>query len=166
MAAFEAYQRLFLTAPATESSTRIDPALAADLQVANRMHEALEGVAASSAITSVGELILSIELTKDGFIYAPRALMSGGRPQTIPSGVPTKVQFGGAAEGGFSYSVLSSQVPGIGAIGVHFYQGRLGVLFFPMQLEEPALYRNVSHDEFRAAVRKGFGFDIQGPQIS
>jgi hypothetical protein len=166
IAAFEEYQRLFHTAPASQSSTTIDPALAADLQVANRMNQALEGVAASSAVTSVGELILSIVLTKDGFIYAPRALMSGGRPQTIPSGVPTKVQFGGAAEGGFSYSVLTSQVPGIGAIGVHFYQGRLGVLFFPTQLEKPALYRNVSHDEFRAAVRKELRFDIQGPQIS
>lgn len=166
-AAFEEYQRLFNTeVPASHSSSIINPALAADLRVANRMYDALEGVAASSAVTSVGELILSIVLTEDGFIYAPRALMSGGRPQTIPSGVPTRIQFGGAAEGGFSYSVLTSQVPGIGAIGVHFYQGRLGVLFFPAQLERPALYRNVGHDEFRAAVRKEFGFDVQGPQIS
>jgi hypothetical protein len=165
--AFEEYQRLFHTAAPISQSTEIDPTLAADLQVANRMNQAMEGIAASSSVASVGELILNVVLTKDGFVYAPRAWMQGGRSQTIPSGVPTKVQFGGAAEGGFAYSVLSSRTPGIGAIGVHFYQGRLGVLFSPMQLgEQPALYRRVGHDEFRAAARKEFGFDIQGPQIS
>lgn len=107
--AFEEYQRLFHTAAPISQSTEIDPTLAADLQVANRMNQAMEGVAASSSVASVGELILNVVLTKDGFVYAPRAWMQGGRSQTIPSGVPTKVQFGGAAEGGFAYSVLSSQ---------------------------------------------------------
>jgi hypothetical protein len=164
--AFEEYQRLFHTTVAPAPSTTIDPRLRADLEVVSRMHQAMEGIAASAGVRSVGELIIGVVLTADGLVYAPHAAMIGGRSQTIPSGVWTTVQFGGAAEGGFAYSVLGPSIPGIGAIGVHFYQARLGALFYPVELEAPALFRNVGHDEFRAAVRGGFGFDIQGPQIS
>jgi hypothetical protein len=164
--AFEEYQQLCNTTATPPRSTTIDPTLAADLQIDFRIQSAMEGVAASPRVHSVGELIIGIVLTKDGFVYASRAIMSGGRSQAIPSGVWTKVQFGGAPEGGFSYSVLTPRIPGIGAIGVHFYQARLGALFYPIELEVTALFRNVGHDEFRAAVRDEFGFDIQGPQIS
>lgn len=164
--AFEEYQRLFLTTEPPTPSSIIDPTQRADLGVATRMQQAMEGVAASTSVRSVGELIIGVVLTADGFVYAPHAIMIGGRSQSVPSGVWTKVQFGGVAEGGFSYSVLTPRTPGIGAIGVHFYQGRLGVLFYPAELEASALFRNVGHDEFREAVRNTFGFDIQGPQIS
>jgi hypothetical protein len=83
----------------------------------------------------------------------------------IPSGEETAIEFGTAAQGGFAYSVLTPDIPGVGAVGVHFFQGDLRLLFYPTRFQSPEVYNRVTHDEFRNAVRGRYGFDIQGAQI-
>jgi hypothetical protein len=70
--------------------------------------------------------------------------------------------FGSAAGGGFSYFVLTPTEPGIGAIGLYFAEGRLGVLYAPLLLDQPERYPNLSAYEFMENVRERRGVCLRG----
>jgi hypothetical protein len=142
-----------------------DPDTAEHVMTGIRIHRAADAVLAASLV-SVGEEFVRATSKNGTFEYMTSAKMVMGRDQTIPSGTWTTIQFGGAAEGGFAHSVLTPTTPGVGAVGIHFFQGRLGLLYAPLLAREPYVFREVSHGEFRDDVRERFGFDIQGIGIS
>ena len=63
--------------------------------------------------------------------------------------------------GAFGYSIWAPVAPGVGAIGIWFEPGRLGALFFPERRAEPIVYKNVSVDDFRRALKLDFGLETE-----
>lgn len=117
-------------------------------------------------VKSVGEAAVIVSTLADRHLHYQPGAVAFAAPQTIPSGEWTTIRFGSAAEGGHAYSVLTPTAPGPGALGLHFHQGQLGLLYHPLHDRLPVAYPNMSHDEFRAAVLADFGLDIQGLVIS
>ena len=68
----------------------------------------------------------------------------------------------GVASGSYNYSVLTPNRSGIGALGVHFLEGKLGALFYPRIQWEPILFRNIGIDEFINAVSEKYDVSIGG----
>jgi hypothetical protein len=133
----------------------------------SKMEMAFRSVIQSNVHPDVGEFSISVMTDTDGFRYAPAANMQGSLgTQSIPSLSWTTVSFGSTGEGGYSYSIMTPLEAGVGALGIHFYQGYLGALFYPMKFANPITYKNVSADEFKRKVKAQFGFEIQGVQIS
>ena len=102
----------------------------------------------------------------DGLLHYGAHAVAVMAPRAVPSGEPTVLRFGTAAEGGHAYSVLVPMRPGPGAVGLHFQQGQLGLLYHPLHDRYPFHYLRTSHDEFRAAVLRDHGLNIQGPVVS
>lgn len=163
--AFSAYQRVFHHQPSS-----LPPGYEArreELEIGSAMMTAMDQVIGDDAVPSVGETAIHVVPEPIGFRYSNAARMVGGFvPQSIPSGVPTRIRFGGAAEGGFAYSTLVPDAVGIGAVGLYFRQGRFGLFYQPLRFDFPERYPNVSHDEFREAVMQRRGIAIEGAMIT
>ena len=72
------------------------------------------------------------------------------------------LQVGSAAHGDFSFTILTPQESGVGAIGIYFVEGRLGLLYYPMKSDEAQPFSNVSVAGFKDAVRRKHGFSLDG----
>jgi hypothetical protein len=131
----------------------------------SKMEMAFRSVVQSNAHKDVGELTISVMTDTDGFKYAPAANTSFVT-QSIPSNTWTPLRFGSTAEGGYSYSIMTPSEAGIGAVGIHFYQGNLGALFYPTKSANAITYKNVSAEQFKEKVCEEFGFEIEGVRIS
>jgi hypothetical protein len=70
--------------------------------------------------------------------------------------------FGSAARGSFAYHVLRPRQSGVGALGIYFREGRLGLLYAPLILDAPDPYRDVSLEGFVELVRIKRGIDLAG----
>jgi hypothetical protein len=129
-----------------------------------KMELAFRLVLQENKFADVGEFSISVMTDKDGFKYVPAAITTFVN-QSIPSHTETTLKFGSTAEGGYSYSIMTPEVSGIGAIGLHFYQGKIGALFYPLRSSSPIIFRNVTAGQFKNEVQKEFGFEIDGPRI-
>jgi hypothetical protein len=101
-----------------------------------------------SAFATVGNFLISVTSKPaggNGFTYLTSCLGEG---------------FGSAAEGGYSYSILTPKVSGIGATGLYFNQGRFGALMYPAKSPGPVTYANVDFDEFAMNVTNDFGIEL------
>jgi hypothetical protein len=131
-------------------------------EVVGRLARALGELVAAGDVPSVGEAAIAIGTDAESqLIYMPSVAVHMA-PQVIPPDLDTLLRFGSAAQGGHAYSVLTPTGPGIGAVGLHFYQARLGLLYYPVRATDAFVYRDMSHDEFRRAVMRDFGIEIQG----
>jgi hypothetical protein len=161
VSAYDAYQRYFHELPVRDLPR--DTHRAEDFATASKMQQAMSTLIRNADAASVGEAYVSVDCAEAGFRYAPRAMLQGGfGKQLIPSGIATAVQFGSAATGGFGYSLLVPDAPGVPVLGIHFFQGRLGLLYAPLLSDEPMVFPSISHDEFRSAVARELAIDING----
>jgi len=125
------------------------------------MSQAMEDVIADPSVPSVDGFSTHVKGDDErGFRYQARAAQFGGLPQTIPPGVETPLRFGKpASAGGYGYTYCIPD-PGVGAVGIHFPQGRLGALFHPLVADEPIQYRDVDQDDVVSAVEKDHGIRL------
>src|SRR3954454_20893376 len=130
-----------------------------ELDQAARMSQAMRAVIDDDSLPTVGETVIEAASTplEPGFRYAPSGFISASHEQIIPAGEEARIEFGNAAQGGFAYAVLVPDNHGIGAVGIHFFQGRLGLYYDPLRLDRPEPFPNVTHDEFRAAIQNRYG---------
>jgi hypothetical protein len=164
-AAFTEYQRLVHDPNRTRPSLPDGQPMTASLEVASSMSQAMTVLVSSETISSVGEAAVFLGTTNARlFEYRTHAEVRAVS-QSIPSGQPTPIRFGSAAEGGFAFSVLTPTQPGVAAIGIHFAQGQVGLLYAPLAGRDPVAYPLVNHDQFRAVVRTEHGIDIEGLKI-
>jgi hypothetical protein len=70
--------------------------------------------------------------------------------------------FGSVETGAFSYSLLTPVELGVGAIGLYFNEGRVGVLYAPLLVDEPERYPEASVHEFIERVRQRHGLRLHG----
>jgi hypothetical protein len=157
--AFEEYQRLYHT---WQEPTLPVHGLSPQIMLNMRNSNAFATLVREGSIASVGEAAITLARTADGSLQYLTSAHAAMPEQTIPPGVETPIRFGSAAEGGHAYVVLTPIGPGPGAVGLHFFQGQLGLLYHPISRREAFVYANVTHDGFRSAVLREHGIDIQG----
>lgn len=66
--------------------------------------------------------------------------------------------------GSFTISFLAPNEPGIGAIGIYFPEGRLGILYAPLITERPDRpdrFHPATVDEFADKVRTRYGVSLR-----
>lgn len=166
--AFEAYQIAYHSCEVGLALPREYENRREELEQAVRMNNAMRAVIDDDPLPTVGEAVLGASSTpsEPGFRYSPSSVMAASHEQTIASGERTKLEFGNAAQGGFAYTVLVPDAPGVGAIGIHFFQGNFGLYYDPLRLDRPAPFEGVTHDQFRAEVLERHGVAIEGNVIS
>jgi len=134
------------------------------LNISTKMYSAFTRVGSSRKHDDIGEFTIEVKNDKEGFKYFQYA--SGVNAVKLnANGVISSVAHKTAGEGGYTYSVFAPKKAGIGAVGIHFYQGKLGVLFFPIQQEKPKIYADVTVDQFKSKVLEEFGFEIVGDTV-
>jgi hypothetical protein len=135
-----------------------------DAERITRAIQAFYSVIGDDLAPTVGGLMIRVGSRPQGFVHLSQAL-AFYPSQTIPSGIPTSLSFGGRADGGFAYTLLVPEAAGIPLMAVHFFQGALGYVYAPLTHDKPIQFSNVSHEELRSAVLTTFGVVIDGPRI-
>src|SRR5947209_500916 len=107
---------------------------------------------------SVGEAVVNVvPRVEDGLLkYAEIARTESGLSGSLSSDA------GSAPRGGFSYSILTPEQPGVGAIGLYFYEGRVGILYAPLLSDYRRVHPQMSQSAFVEVVRLRYGINLSG----
>jgi hypothetical protein len=169
--AFEIYQAIYHGVPKPQVLTvegispPEPPPDTPDTEAFLRMSGALAQMQMLDDIESIGEAQVSA-FSRNGFHYEPQAFLAASNEQIFTGPEWEKVNWGSVADGGFGYCLLHPTDPGIGIVGLHFPHRDLGFLYHPLCYDGPAIYRDVSHEEFRAAVEEDHNVPINGPRVA
>jgi hypothetical protein len=128
---------------------------------AAKLIQAFEATIMDPRAPTVGGLVFSVATDRDGLRYAPAANVFFP-PQSVPSGVEVPLRFGGAAQGGYAYSIYTPKRVGVPIVGVYFLQGRCGLIYRPLVEEDAVWVTEVSQEEFRQRALDEFGVTITG----
>lgn len=161
--AFSTYQRFFSQMPILDRDD-VSPQIAEILNTVFRMHMAFIKLVESGEHASVGEFMIEIgTIPGEGFYHEGIYIGHPGSPALLqPIDDPEIIREWAAASGSYSYSILAPDKAGIGAIGIHFYEGNFGALFYPVKSSTPILFRDVNVDDFKKAVSYKFGVRLEG----
>jgi hypothetical protein len=134
-----------------------------DLDVAQRSMNAMN-VVVHSQVKDVGEHAIFVVPRLGVFAYLVSSFASTGRPRPENQHLSGVKPFraGSAEHGDFAFAVLKPTDGGIGAIGIYFLEGELGLLHHPMKFDKPQRYSNVSVSQFKQAVHNEHGFRLGG----
>jgi hypothetical protein len=127
--AFEEYRR-------RKRAVHVPPGTPEQFEKILRAQQAFGGVIQDRVVSTVGGLTVGASSRSEGFGYISQAL-AYYPSQTIPSGIATPLTFGGAAEGGFAYTLLVPLLAGASVIAAHFLQGSLGFVYAPLHADKP-----------------------------
>jgi hypothetical protein len=97
---------------------------------------------------------------QEGFKYLPSMGVTFDPVFSTSSTVEERLPTRTAAEGGYSYNVLTPREAGIGAIVLYFHQGTVGYLFYPRRCEDPFVLPNLSIREVVKEVRRRWAFSL------
>lgn len=156
--AFSTFQEFFHQTRGFERP-ELSPELAQTVDTIFRMQRAFTRLVESDLHESVGRFMIEVATNPGtGFYYEARYIGTPGAPglhrQIEPS---EEISDWSAAVGGFSTSILVPDAAGVGAIGIHFFQGKFGALFYPLEQEKPIIIKNVDKEEFIAQIFERFG---------
>lgn len=161
--AFSTYQEFFSQMPVLDRDD-VPKQLAETLNTILRMHMAFIKLVESGKHNNVGEFMIEVGTKPgEGFYYEGAHIGHVGSQalfQLIED--PQKIREWAAAQGSYTYSILAPARSGIGAIGIHFYEGNFGALFYPVKSSTPFLFQNVNEDEFKKVVLNEFGLHLGG----
>lgn len=169
--AFESYQALYHGMPKPQVLTveGLSPSEpfpdTPDTEAFLRMSTALMQMQMMDNIETVGEAQVSA-FSRGGFHYEPQAFLAASNEQVLSGPEWETVNWGSVPNGGFGYCLLHPTDPGIGMVGLHFPHRNLGFLYHPLRYDGPAIFRGVSHGDFRAAVAEDFGVSINGTRVN
>lgn len=137
-----------------------------DWVMSTRLKDAMIDVIADPSVPSVDELAVAVAASDDGFRYEPLVSISMSSPEDSATTQGQQDYDGGtAASGGFTYSICVPRQAGVGAVGVHFRQPRLGALFHPLRAGGPIIYRDVGESAFRSEVARTQAIDLQAAML-
>lgn len=128
-----------------------------DYEITIRATTAMREVIASQ-LPDVGEATISVVPDKGVFAYRESVMRVLGRD--IRLGEATTES--GSQRGDLSYTILVPEKPGVGAVGIYFLEGKLGLLYHPTKWDCPQQHRGASLSEFSAAVQDEHGISLSG----
>ena len=129
-----------------------------------RMSFGTMAVLNGEGIEEVGEVFV-VANSKRGFHYEQQGAFWANNEQEIGTEWTT-LNWGTTADGSFGYNLLPPKLAGVGAIGLYFPHGGLGLLYHPLRYDHAAPYRRVTHDEFCAAVKEDHDLVVDGPRLN
>jgi hypothetical protein len=156
--AFSTYQEFFHQTRGFERP-ELSPESAENVNTNFRMQRAFIRLVESGLHESVGHFMIEVATNPGiGFYYEARYIGTPG-PASLHRQIEPSEEISdwSASIGGFSTSILVPDQAGIGAIGIYFFQGKFGALFYPIKQEEPIVITNVDKEEFIAQVFERFG---------
>lgn len=169
-AAFEIYQRAYHAGSVPEpiwiegiSPPRDQLGDPAAMEPFIRMATATYALIGDESVASVGEVFVTAN-SKRGFHYEQQGFFQANHEQEIGTEWTT-LNWGTAAQGGFGFNLLPPKEHGVGAIGLYFPHGGLGLLYHPLAYDDALAYRRVTHDEFREAVAEDHQIEIDGGRL-
>jgi hypothetical protein len=171
--AFGRYQELFHGEHLLPPSEGLDPLQKADLDVAVTMNDAMQDLVLADpdpwspqpSHPSVGEASVTVgPRVPDGF-FGYHRFSSYVAPfgVTLPSGA----SLSSTEHGTFTMSILTPLEAGVAAIGLHFREGSLGILYAPLATESgerPERLCPVTLEEFIGEVESRFGIRLVGSE--
>ena len=129
-----------------------------ELGVWNRIFPALNKVLEDDRYPLVAGFPTGIAPTSTGFRYESSALLAASHEQVVEAeDAWVDADWGSAADGSFGYAVKTPDVAGIGALGMYFPDGRIGVLYWPCRFVNSIVFDDVSDAEFTTHVEQGLG---------
>ena len=143
--AFDDYQRRFHSTPGLDRGS-LSKEEEVNLNTIYRMNRAFKRLVESEKHGDVGEFMIEVASSPDGFYYEPTCLSFPGSKAISPNTSAGLNEFF-SSTGSYSYSILTPESTGVGAVGIQFYPGNVGALFYPVTLDTPLIYRNVSESE-------------------
>jgi hypothetical protein len=100
-------------------------------------------------------------------MYETGAALYADHEQTVSADERwVDADWGSAAEGGFGYGLKVPSEAGVGAVGVYFPEGRVGVVYFPTRFRDAARWTDIGEDEFITAASEEFGLDLETRSVS
>jgi hypothetical protein len=170
-AAYEVYQRGYHNAQVPEltwiegvSPPREELGDPAAFEPFTRMFMGTHELMEDGSVATVGEVFVTAN-SKRGFHYAQQGAFYASHEQEIGPEWTT-INWGTTSQGGFGFNLLSPKKHGIGAIGLYFPHGGLGLFYHPLVYDDALVYRSVTHDEFLGAVAEDHGIEIDGGRLT
>lgn len=137
---------------------------ASEGELAGRLHSAFDDIVHDGGYEDIGDFMVCCQRGPDGFVYRARSGVSFSVPRTASTQTFQQIPAGTAAEGGYSWSMLTPREAGVGAIGLYFDQGRFGCLLYPRHSPKAFRIVDVDRADFVTEVRVRFGFTLGGGQ--
>lgn len=128
----------------------------------SKMNNSMTAVINDPGIPSVAGFLVTVtsrSIERDGFRYLARSGGEGFLPVALTNEPTSLIRPVGAAGGGFRYSLLVPDGPGIPAIGVYIPEGPVGVLFSVTTTQ----VRAATIQDFMARVHDEFRITLDGP---
>jgi hypothetical protein len=128
----------------------------------NNMEDAMEAVIESSEVPTVGDFLVPVSSDDGSLHYVSHARIRFYPTDLDTGGGWTAMRAGTVQEGSYSATMLTVTDRKIPAVGFHFFEAKLGVLFHPQQLPKPAIFREVDVEGFIRQVAEHYGIEFQG----
>lgn len=171
--AFNRYQELFHHDQFATPSDGLDPTFADDLRIAVPMNDAMQDLVLASPEldapeeweSPVGEASVTVgPRASDGLLgYHRYQSWSAPAAPNRPVGAPMI----STEEGTLTLCFLAPVEPGVGAVGIYFPEGQLGVLYAPLIAKGGTdRFRGVSISEFAELVENRYGVVLEGADSS
>lgn len=159
--AFSTFQEFFHQTRGFERPD-LSTELAQTVNTIFRMQRAFMRLVESGLHESVGQFMIEVATNPGaGFYYEARYIGTPGAPSLHRQIEPSEeISDWSAAVGGFSTRILVPNEAGVGAIGIHFFQGKFGALFYPIKQEKPIVIREVDEEEFITEIFEQFGIRL------
>ncbi len=161
--AFSTYQEFFQQISGFERED-VSPEVAETLNTILRMERAFVRLVESRRHENVGEFMIQVGTKPgEGFYYEGFHVGHPGSPNLRRKiDESEEVREWAAAGGSYTFSMLVPEQSGIGAIGIHFYEGNFGALFYPLKTEKPVLIMGVDQKGFQDSILERFGLRLTG----
>jgi hypothetical protein len=164
--AFERFQ-LERNRPLHASQEHMRASLPFSSQAMIQLQDGMRAVIDDEAITSVDDFCVSLaHKAGAGFRYLEYAFALVGADFEVRNGedlVPKMIQ--GVDVGAFQVCVCGPEATGVAAVGLHFANARLGMVYLPLVFDEAQVVADVSADDFSRVGFERFGVRLTTPLI-
>ena len=131
-----------------------------------RMADSMSAVIDDPNVRTVGGYVVtatSQPSERDGFRYLPRLYGSGFHEVALTDQPTSVVRPVGAEGGGYRYSLLVPNAPGVSAVGVYIPEALTGVLLGPVGRWTATTIKCETIASFITTVQESFGITLVGP---
>lgn len=129
-----------------------------------KMCSAIQSVMANTTIKTVGDYLIPVASSAEGFHYQPYCYVDA--PEQEPGIGWTTVEMGSNIEGGYAISALTPKEGGVPLFAIHFLQGGFFILFHYSKSYIPIIYKGFSHESFIEKIYEEYEILLEGPKFT